>query len=131
MSHAVSNQAVSKHHANTDWLKAATKLLSLHRQENGRSSRLVLAKSNHDDQGDAWEAVFISPSAKQPGYWQVSFFCASGFAGDCQCPSLLIAVKRAMQEGFNTLKPDLLKEVALTPKFLVGCGATERRHTQV
>lgn len=128
----IDTEVVAQQVEEIGWLNAAKALLDRHRQEHGLDSPLVLVMSDHDETGDQWESSLITPSAKRSGYWQVSYFGAHGFTGDYQCPSKLIALRRAMNEGFKVLRPDLLKQLALTPAFLAGEGGQQKRrhHTE-
>ncbi len=113
-------------------LQAAAALLEQYRKQNGRINALVLVQTGHDEHADTWEAVAITPSAKQIGHWQVSYFGPHGFTGDCQCPSKLVAVRRAMREGFVSPCPGLLDRVIRKPRFHSGNGGHDpnwRAHT--
>lgn len=113
-------------------LHAAVTLLNQHTRQNGRSLALVLVQTGHDEQAHGWEAVAITPSAKQVGHWQVSYFGPYGFTGDCQCPSKLMALQRAMREGFVSPCPTLLDRVMRQPRFHAGEGgdtSKRRAHT--
>lgn len=102
--------------------------------DSARTAALVLVQTGHDENADVWEAVAITPSAKQLGSWQVSYFGPHGFTGDCQCPSKLVALRRAMREGFALPCPGLLDRVVGTPRFLFGNGGNNlqrRTHTPV
>ncbi len=126
----VCNKVIAQHIEHVGSLHAAAALLEFNRQNNGRGSALVLVQSSHDENTDDWEAVAITSSTKQIGFWQVSYFGASGFTGDCQCPSKLVALQRAMREGFTVLNSDVLKRMVLTPKFQMdGEVSNPHRHT--
>lgn len=125
----VTDKVIAQQVEQIGWLNAVKLLLDSHREAHGRESPLVLVKRDHDETDDQWEAVIISPSAKQTGYWQVSYFGAHGFTGDCQCPSSLIALRRAMSDGFVAINPDLLKRVSKTPAFQAGDTSSQHERT--
>ncbi len=127
----VTDEVIAEHIEQIGWLNAAKFLLDRHREAHGRERPMVLVTSDHDETDDQWEAVVVTPSAKQSGYWQISYFGAHGFTGDSQCPSTLIALRRAMSDGFVAINPDLLKRVSQTPAFLAGqmSRSSERTHS--
>lgn len=110
-------------------LQAAAALLDQNKRQSGRTNALVLVQTCHDENAETWEAVAITPSAKQIGHWQVSYFGPHGFTGDCQCPSKLVALRRAMRDGFVSPCPGLLDRVIRKPGFHAGNGGHPKRRT--
>ena len=115
-------------------LRAAAALLKQNKRQSGRTNALVLVQTGHDENAETWEAVAITPSAKQVGHWQVSYFGPHGFTGDCQCPSKRVALRRVMREGFVSPCPGQLDRVIRKPRFHEGLGGHHpkwRTHTKV
>lgn len=102
--------------------KLAKAIVLRHGRDRGADTPIELLRCKHQGENN-WQGVIITPSAKRPSQWQLSYFDAFGFYGDSQHPSQVDAVEQAVQEGFVTLGHGCLEQVMGRNSWLSGADA--------
>lgn len=68
---------------------------------------------------DTWQGALITPSAKKPSQWQVTFFEGRGILGDHQLSTKLAALEDAIASGYSTIAQGLLASALRSNNFSV------------